>query len=62
MALKTIRTSMPLDKDDLDFLQEIGILRNNSHGIRFSVKLMGLYSSPAIKIIAAIQKISRISL
>jgi len=51
MALKTIRTSIRLDKDDLDFLQGLGIFKNNSDGIRFAIKLMRLYSIPVIKAI-----------
>src|SRR5437867_9876482 len=38
MALKTIRTSILLDKEDLDFLQELGIFKNNSDGIRWCIK------------------------
>jgi Arc/MetJ-type ribon-helix-helix transcriptional regulator len=51
MALKTLRTSIRLDKEDIDFLRELGIFKNNSDGIRFAVKMMRLYSIPAIKAI-----------
>ena len=51
MALKTIRTSIRLDREDLNFLQELGIFKNNSDGIRFAIKLMRLYSIPSIKAI-----------
>lgn len=40
-----------IDKSDLDFLQELAIFKNNSDGIRFTIKLMRLYSIPAIKTI-----------
>ena len=40
-----------LDKGDIDFLQELGIFKNSSDGIRFAVKLMRLYSTPALKAI-----------
>lgn len=51
MVLKTLRTSIRLDKEDLDFLHELGIFKNNSDGIRFAIKLMQLYSVPTIKAI-----------
>ena len=41
-----------LDKEDLDFLRELGIFKNNSDGIRFAIKLMRLYSIPVIGAIA----------
>lgn len=40
------------DKGDIDFLQELGIFKNNSEGIRFAIKLMRLYSIPALKAIS----------
>jgi hypothetical protein len=49
MAPKTIRTSIRLDREDLDFLLELGILKNNSDGIRFAIKLMRLYPIPGIR-------------
>jgi len=51
MALKTLRTSIRLDKEDLDFLRELGIFKNNSDGIRFAIKLMRLYSISTLKAI-----------
>lgn len=51
MALKTLRTSIRINKEDVDFLHELGIFKNNSDGIRFAVKLMRLYSKPALKAI-----------
>jgi len=49
MALKTIRTSIRLDKSDIEFVQELGIFKNNSDGIRFAIKLMRLHSIPTLK-------------
>jgi len=51
MALKTIRTSIRLDREDLDFLQELGIFKNNSDGIRWCIKFVKIYGIPAIKAI-----------
>lgn len=49
MGFKKVRTSISMDKDDIDFLADLGIFRNTSDGVRFAVKLMRLYSIPAIK-------------
>jgi len=38
-----------LDRGDLQFLQELGVFKNNSDAIRFAIKLMRLYSIPTIK-------------
>jgi Arc/MetJ-type ribon-helix-helix transcriptional regulator len=56
MALKTLRTSIRLDKEDVDFLNGLGIFKSRSDGIRFAVKLMPLNSIPTIKAIAAKQE------
>ena len=49
MGLKTVRTSIRLDKADIDFLDNLGILKNRSDSIRFCIKVTRLYSIPAIK-------------
>ena len=46
-----MRTSISMDKDDIDFLGDLGIFRNTSDGVRFAIKLMRLYSIPALKAI-----------
>jgi hypothetical protein len=40
-----------LDKEDLDFLQELDIFKNNSDGIRWCIKFCRIYGIPAIKAI-----------
>ncbi|MEW6605520.1 MAG: hypothetical protein AB1351_12655 [Thermoproteota archaeon] len=51
MALKTLPASTRINKEDVDFLHELGLFKNNSDGIRLAVKLMWLYSIPALKAI-----------
>jgi hypothetical protein len=51
MGFKKVRTSISMDKDDIDFLAELGIFRNTTDGVRFAVKLMRLYSIPSLKVI-----------
>ena len=51
MGTKKHRMTIGLDREDIQFLQELGIFKNNSDGIRFAIKLMRLYSIPAIKAI-----------
>jgi hypothetical protein len=51
VGMKKHRMTIGLDKADLDFLQGLGIFKNNSDGIRFAIKLMRLHSIPAIKAI-----------
>ena len=49
MGTKKHRMTVGLDKDDIDFLRELGIFKLTNDGIRFAVKLMRLYSIPTIK-------------
>jgi hypothetical protein len=49
VALKTVRTSIRLDKEDIDFLKEEGIFKNTSEGTRWCIKFCKLYGIPAIK-------------
>jgi hypothetical protein len=51
MGFKKVRTSISMDRDDIEFLDNLGIFRNTSDGIRFAIKLMRLHSIPAIKTI-----------
>lgn len=48
MGLKTVRTSIRLDKEDIDFLKDVGIFSNTSEGMRWCIKFCRLVGIPAI--------------
>jgi hypothetical protein len=56
MSLKTVRTSIRLDREDIDFLQEAGVFGNTSEGVRWCIKFCRLYGIPAIKKIREAEK------
>jgi hypothetical protein len=43
MALKTVRTSIRLDREDIEFLKEAGIFDNTSEGVRWCIKFVRLF-------------------
>jgi hypothetical protein len=49
MTLKTVRTSIRLDREDIDFLKEVGVFENTSEGVRWCIKFCRLYGIQAIK-------------
>jgi hypothetical protein len=49
MGLKTVRTSIRLDKADIDFLKEVGVFENTSQGARWCIKFARLYGPQAVK-------------
>jgi hypothetical protein len=49
MGLKTVRTSIRLDKEDIDFLKEVGVFENTSEGVRWCIKFCRLYGIVGIK-------------
>jgi hypothetical protein len=51
MGSKKHRMTIELDNEDLAFLNDLGIFSSTGEGIRFAVKLMRLYSIPALKTI-----------
>lgn len=51
MGTKKHRMTVGFDSEDLAFLKELGIFDSIGDGVRFSIKLMRLYSIPTIKAI-----------
>ena len=49
MGIKTVRTSIRLDKEDIDFLRDVMVFENTSEGARWCIKFCRIYGLAAIK-------------
>jgi hypothetical protein len=49
MGNKRLHTSVRLDRDDLDFLRQCNVFKDDSEGVRFAIKFLRLYGLPAIR-------------
>jgi hypothetical protein len=49
MGLKTVRTSIRLDKEDIDFLRDVMVFENTSVGARWCIKFCRIYGLAAIR-------------
>lgn len=45
MALKTVRTSIRPDKEDIDFLRDVMVFENTSEGARWCIKFCRIMGS-----------------
>ena len=43
--------SVGLDREDVEFLEQVGVFKSTAEGVRFAVKFLHLYGVPAIKAI-----------
>ena len=49
MALKTVRTSIRLDPEDITFLRDVMVFQNTSEGARWCIKFCRIYGLAAIR-------------
>lgn len=49
MGNKRHRMSIGLDREDVQFLDDTGVFKNTSEGVRWCVKFCRIYGVPAIK-------------